>query len=53
MPWVMFIFGYIAVCFLLQTLINRKKLDKRYFRIQIIAEIVWFVVFVVAGFYML
>jgi len=53
MSWVMFIFGYIAVCFLLKTLINKQKLGKRNFRIQLITEVVWIVIFVAIGLYML
>ena len=52
MHWLMFIFGYIAICFLLRTILNRKKLDKRNFRIQIIAESIWIIVFVAGGFYL-
>ena len=49
----MFLFGYIAACFLLRTLINKKKLEKRNFRVQLITEIVWIVVFVAVGFYLI
>ncbi len=52
MTWVMFIFGYIAICLLLRTLINRKKLDKRNYRIQLITEVVWIVAFIVVGIYL-
>jgi hypothetical protein len=52
MAWLMFLFSYIAACFLLRTLINRKKLDKRNYRIQLISEVVWIVVFVVVGIYL-
>jgi hypothetical protein len=49
MSWVMFFFGYIAVCFLFYTIINRKKLDRKNYRIQIVTELFWIIIFIVAG----
>jgi len=50
MAWLLFTFSYIAFCFLLYTLMNRKRLGTKIFRARAIVELLFCIGFAIAGF---